>query len=65
MVLIKHASNDPGGDNPNPNETDLVFKPQYFKSLELQRRWVSEFKERHIITGREFEKNFPLSIIRE
>ena len=65
MVLIKHASNDPRGDDFNPDEPNLVFKPQYFKSLEIQRRWVPEFKERHIITGREFVRNFPLKYYRK
>ena len=65
MVLIKHASNDPRGDEPNPDETNSVLRPRYFKSLEIQRRWVSEFKERHIITGREFERKFPLKYTRK
>ena len=65
MVRIKHASNDPRGDKPISDEPDLVLRPRYFKSLEIQRRWVPEFKERHIITGREFERNFPLKYYRK
>ncbi|GFZ06474.1 hypothetical protein Acr_18g0006440 [Actinidia rufa] len=28
--------------------------------MEIQRTWLSEFKDRPIITGQEFERNFPL-----
>ena len=60
MVLTKHASNDPRGDDPNPAEPEMVFKPRFFKTLDIQRKWLSEFKERPIITGREFERSFAM-----
>ncbi|GFS38866.1 hypothetical protein Acr_00g0059940 [Actinidia rufa] len=60
MVLIKHASNDPKGDDPNPSELPRVFKPRMFKSMDIQRTGLPEFKDRPITTGREFERNFPL-----
>ncbi|GFS44404.1 hypothetical protein Acr_00g0090140 [Actinidia rufa] len=58
MVRAKHASNDPRGDDPNPIEPPMVFKPRYYKTMEIQRTWLSEFKDRPIITGRDFERNF-------
>ncbi|GFY81174.1 hypothetical protein Acr_01g0009830 [Actinidia rufa] len=58
MVLTKHASNDPRGDYPNPVEPEIAFNKRWFKSLDFERKWAPEFKERHIITGRDFEKSF-------
>ncbi|GFY93718.1 hypothetical protein Acr_09g0001640 [Actinidia rufa] len=55
----KHASHNPRGKDTNP-EPPMQFKPQLFKNMEIQKTWFSEFKERPIITGREFEKNFSL-----
>ena len=60
MMRTKHASNDPRGDDPNPTEPEMVFKPRLFKTLKIQRTWLPEFKDRPIITGWEFERSFPL-----
>ncbi|GFZ18502.1 hypothetical protein Acr_27g0002410 [Actinidia rufa] len=59
MVLTKHASNDPRGDYPNPVDPKIAFNKKWFKSLEFERKWAPEFKERYIITRRDFVKNFP------
>ncbi|GFZ21890.1 hypothetical protein Acr_29g0010520 [Actinidia rufa] len=58
MVLTKHASNNPRGDNPNPADPDMIFKPWWFKTIEIQRTWHPEFKERPILTGRDFDRSF-------
>ncbi|GFY87497.1 hypothetical protein Acr_05g0011360 [Actinidia rufa] len=60
MVLTKHASNDPRDDDPNPPEPEMIFRPQFYKSLDIKKTWLLEFKNRPVITGREFEKKFPL-----
>ena len=60
MVLTKHASNDTKGDNPNPAEPEIVFKPRLYKTLEIQKTWLPVFKDRPIIAGWEFEWSFPL-----
>ncbi|GFY99142.1 hypothetical protein Acr_13g0005430 [Actinidia rufa] len=59
MVLTKQASNDLRGDGTYPAESPMVFKPRIFKSMEFQRTWLPEFRDRPIITGREFERSFP------
>ncbi|GFS46232.1 hypothetical protein Acr_00g0100940 [Actinidia rufa] len=48
MVRTKHASNDPRGNDPNSASTEMVFKPRMFKTMEIQRMWLSEFKDRGI-----------------
>ncbi|GFZ03215.1 hypothetical protein Acr_15g0018230 [Actinidia rufa] len=60
MVLTKHASNNPRGDDPNPNEAPIVFKPRLYKTMKIQRTWLPEFKDQPIIMGREFERSFPI-----
>ena len=55
----KHASNDPSGEDTFA-EPKIEFKPRLFKNIEIQKMWLPEFKERPIITRREFEKKFPL-----
>ena len=59
MVLTKYASNDPRGDNPNPEEPKIIFNPQWFKLVDIQKKWDPKFKRWHIIVGRDFEKSFP------
>ena len=54
----KHASNDLRGEDINPAKPEMEFKPWLFKSIEIQKMWLSEFKERPIITRRELKKNF-------
>ena len=49
MGLNKHTSNDPRGDDPNPAEPDMVFKPRLFKTIE--------------ITRREFQRSFPVRYV--
>ena len=61
--ITKHASNDPRGDGPNPVELEMFFKPRMFKSMDIQRTWLPEFKDRPIITGREFERIFPVKYV--
>ena len=56
----KHASNDPKGQDTNLVEPEKVFKPRMFKTMEIQKMWFPELKDRPIITGREFERSFPL-----
>ena len=63
MVLTKHACNDPRGDNPNPTEPEMVFRPQMFKTMDIQKTWLLEFKDRPIITGWEFERSFPVKYV--
>ncbi|GFY97640.1 hypothetical protein Acr_12g0001810 [Actinidia rufa] len=47
----KYASNDLKGDGAiSSNTPPLIFKPRLFKNLEIQATWVSDFKERAIIT---------------
>ncbi|GFS32252.1 hypothetical protein Acr_00g0021600 [Actinidia rufa] len=58
MVHTKHASNDPRG-GPNPDETERTFNQRWFKSWDFEQKWSSEFKERHIISGRDVGKSFP------
>ncbi|GFY87606.1 hypothetical protein Acr_05g0012450 [Actinidia rufa] len=60
MVRTKHASNDPRGNDPNPAKAEMVFKPWMFKTMEIQRTWLPEFKDRLIIMGQRFEKSFHL-----
>ena len=60
MVRTEHASNDSKGDDPNSIELEMVFKLRMFKNMDIQRTWLQEFKDRPIIMGREFERNFPL-----
>ena len=55
---IKHTSNDSRGEDTNPTKPETEFKPGLFKNMEIQKTWLPEFKERPIITRREFEKNF-------
>ncbi|GFY88909.1 hypothetical protein Acr_06g0008490 [Actinidia rufa] len=50
MVRTKHASNYLRGDDPNPADLEMIFKPQLFKTLEVQRTWHIEFMDRQIIT---------------
>ena len=59
-MRTKHASNDPKGEDSNPvePEMEIVFKPHMFKIMEIQKTWLPEFKDRPIITGCEFERNF-------
>ncbi|XP_057488693.1 uncharacterized protein LOC130774654 [Actinidia eriantha] len=59
MVLTKHASKDPRGDNPNPKEPEAVFNSRWFKTVDFQKKWDMNFKTRQIIVGRDFEKTFP------
>ena len=63
MVLTKHASNDPRGNVPNPSEPGMVFKPQWFKTMEIQWTWVPEFKERPFLTGCDFDRSFPTKYV--
>ena len=56
----KHAVNGPRGQDANTIEPPLVFKPRLFKSEKIQKMWLSNFKERTIITERDFKVNFPL-----
>ena len=56
----KHNVNDPRGQASNPVEPLLVFKPRLFKNEKIQKTWLSDFKERIIIIGRDFKVNFPL-----
>ncbi|GFY95403.1 hypothetical protein Acr_10g0007880 [Actinidia rufa] len=60
----KHASNDMRGEDTNP-ELPMHFKPRIFKNMEIQKMWISKFKEMSIITGREFKRNFPLKYYRK
>ena len=55
----KHVSNDSRGDDTNPVELEMEFKPRLFKNMDIQKTRLPEFKERPIITGQEFKKNFP------
>ncbi|GFZ05259.1 hypothetical protein Acr_17g0008310 [Actinidia rufa] len=58
MLLTKHTSNDPRGD-PNPMEPEIIHNQRWFKIVDIQKIWAPEFKEQNIITGCNFEKNFP------
>ena len=58
-MLTKHALNDPRGDNSCLEEQKIIFNPRWFKSIDIQKKWDSEFKKRHIIVGQDFEKSFP------
>ena len=58
MVRTKHASNDPRG-GADPTEPDISFNQKWFKTAIFEDKWNSEFKKRHIISGRDFEKSFP------
>ena len=61
-MLTKHVSNDSRGDNPNLAESEMIFKLRFFKSIDIQWTWLTEFKERSIIMGCEFDRNFPLNV---
>ena len=50
----KHTPNNSRDENTNP-EPPMDFKPQLFKNLKIQKTWLLEFKERPIITRREFD----------
>ncbi|GFZ18470.1 hypothetical protein Acr_27g0002090 [Actinidia rufa] len=65
MVRTKHASNDPRGDDPNPAEPEMVFKPRLYKIMDIQRTWLPEFKDRPIITGCEFDRSCPLRYLQK
>ena len=60
MVRTKHASNDLKGVDPNLIEPAMVFKPRMLKTMEIQKKLLPEFKDRPIITGWEFKRNFSL-----
>ncbi|GFZ06464.1 hypothetical protein Acr_18g0006340 [Actinidia rufa] len=46
----KHASNDPKGEDTNLAELETVFNLRMFKTMDIQRTWLLEFKDRPIIT---------------
>ena len=46
----KHASNDPWGEDTNPAQPEMVFNLRMFKTMDIQRTWLPEFKDRPIIT---------------
>ena len=56
----KHVVNDPKGEDANPAEPQMEFKPRLFKSMKIQKTRLPNFKEMTIITGRKFEKNVSL-----
>ena len=41
----KHASNDPRGEDTNPAEPEMEFKPWLFKNIEIQKTWLSNSKK--------------------
>ena len=43
----------------------MKFKPRLFKNMEIQKKWLSEFKERPTITRQKFKRNFPLNYYRK
>ena len=53
-------SNDLGGKDTNPIKPEVVFKTRMFKTIDIQKTRLPEFKNRPIITGHEFERSFPL-----
>ena len=57
----KHASNDPRGEDTNSAEQKMAFKLRMFKTMEIQKNWLPEFKDRSIIMGREFERSFSFN----
>ena len=59
-MRIKHTSNDSRGQETNLPKSGIVFKPWMFKTMKIRKTWLPEFKDRPIITGREFERSFPL-----
>ena len=63
MVRTKHGSNDPRDDDPNLAEPKMVFKPQLFKIMEIQKTWLSEFKDMPVIMRREFKRSFLVKYV--
>ena len=61
----KYAMNDPRGQDANPTEAPLLNKPRLFKNEEIQKTWLSNFKERTVITGLDFNVYFPLKYYRK
>ena len=61
----KHASNYPKGESANPSEALLVFKLQLFKNEEIQKTWLSDFREWTIIIERDFNFKFSLKYYRK
>ncbi|GFZ16824.1 hypothetical protein Acr_26g0000940 [Actinidia rufa] len=45
-------SNDLRGEDTNLTKPEVVFKMRMFKTIDIQKTWLPEFKDRPIITGR-------------
>ncbi|GFZ21468.1 hypothetical protein Acr_29g0006300 [Actinidia rufa] len=60
MVRTEQVSNDQRDDDPNPAKLEMVFKSRMFKTMDIQKTWLPQFKDRPIITGRKFERSFHL-----